>query len=768
MEVAPPGAPFRGMKVAPLGAPFRGMKVAPLGAPFRGMDETLESELNGLAAEDEAGAAEEPSAPTKTPRGSAAKGGGAMGAIKKLTADKQALVAEKQALVARVAEVQKQADFHSTTVNEMQEVMIQRSETTQALKAQVKEFADALGVEPPPMAGATAPEANGASSGEDAAGASASSTTSGPGTVLGNIQALKDELEQLKKEAAQAKKLLGSSTQGGSDIPLVETIQQLAEQLGAGPGSRSDGPALATYAMQMVHDRHKLEALVGGQVPPPTPPALKAAMASGALLSSEMRGGEQTSSGGIAGSSGGEGSVGAKLLDRILQMQQERDAALKRAEAAEQSERELDRSLSALLKSHGSDASHSGGGEQDGGNGGEVNKEVLRGKMLNKVQQLQEELSMAQDAQQELLMHTKAMVDVLGGEEAEGDAEPEDTEGGAGKPGGGGKASSDIAMVRRMAKRAKRVSTMVVNGDIASSGATENLQVELQQVKGMKEELEQELEAAKKQIDKAGVKADGMFWENKRLGGAGNDEQAVARVKHAGVRLRDVCEMYKGMSELGKQVDVKVDSKHLISFMPAMPNDRLINPLNFMADYDIEILINNEPIGKFEVENGNTGIFQAAIHYFHIDTEAEDVSFDSALPPGSQSSNMIVDLVMRPAEEEGARCHYIAQKGDILGLCIRVRSIANHNGEIIQLPARELVYNNNVLRASEVVSAVPEDQKSKMTHISIWPDLTSSWRWQNTPEGWLLARVRWRFLLKKVFPDIADYVQTLATRGQGQ
>jgi hypothetical protein len=47
-----------------------------------------------------------------------------------------------------------------------------------------------------------------------------------------------------------------------------------------------------------------------------------------------------------------------------------------------------------------------------------------------------------------------------------------------------------------------------------------------------------------------------------------------------------------------------------------------------------------------------------------------------------------------------------------------------------------------------------------MKHFSIWPDLTSSWRWQvNKSGGWELTRLRWRFLLKKVFPDIESSLQ---------
>ena len=73
---------------------------------------------------------------------------------------------------------------------------------------------------------------------------------------------------------------------------------------------------------------------------------------------------------------------------------------------------------------------------------------------------------------------------------------------------------------------------------------------------------------------------------------------------------------------------------------------------------------------------------------------------------------------------------------------------------------RELVYAPQVLQMGEVMMAAEQSQAHNMKHFSIWPDLTSSWRWQvNARGGWELTRLRWRFLLKKVFPEIESALQ---------
>lgn len=40
------------------------------------------------------------------------------------------------------------------------------------------------------------------------------------------------------------------------------------------------------------------------------------------------------------------------------------------------------------------------------------------------------------------------------------------------------------------------------------------------------------------------------------------------------------------------------------------------------------------------------GVCQAAVHYFHVDAAIGEVSFEDATMPGSQSSNMLLDLVL--------------------------------------------------------------------------------------------------------------------------
>jgi len=73
---------------------------------------------------------------------------------------------------------------------------------------------------------------------------------------------------------------------------------------------------------------------------------------------------------------------------------------------------------------------------------------------------------------------------------------------------------------------------------------------------------------------------------------------------------------------------------------------------------------------------------------------------------------------------------------------------------------RELVYAPAVIQMSEVMLAAEQSKAHSMKHFSIWPDLTSSWRWQVNADGdWELTRLRWRFLLKKVFPEIESSLQ---------
>lgn len=73
---------------------------------------------------------------------------------------------------------------------------------------------------------------------------------------------------------------------------------------------------------------------------------------------------------------------------------------------------------------------------------------------------------------------------------------------------------------------------------------------------------------------------------------------------------------------------------------------------------------------------------------------------------------------------------------------------------------RELVYAPQVIQTGEVMLAAEQSRAHNMKHFSIWPDLTSSWRWQvNAGGGWELTRLRWRFLLKKVFPEVESSLQ---------
>mmetsp|Transcript_40997 Transcript_40997/g.78285 ORF Transcript_40997/g.78285 Transcript_40997/m.78285 type:complete len:230 (-) Transcript_40997:227-916(-) len=164
---------------------------------------------------------------------------------------------------------------------------------------------------------------------------------------------------------------------------------------------------------------------------------------------------------------------------------------------------------------------------------------------------------------------------------------------------------------------------------------------------------------------------------------------------------------------------------------------------------------------QFQIEPGNTGLFQATVNYFHINGQASEAYYDSKAT-SLQSSNLLVDLVLAPKDAD--MTDYVATKGDKLGVSIRLKACAAVNGDRVEIEPRELLHNPDVLRASEVVMAVPDVASSKMSHVSIWPDLTSSWRFAKSPEGWRLSRIRWRFLMKKVFPEAADLVAKLVPR----
>lgn len=49
---------------------------------------------------------------------------------------------------------------------------------------------------------------------------------------------------------------------------------------------------------------------------------------------------------------------------------------------------------------------------------------------------------------------------------------------------------------------------------------------------------------------------------------------------------------------------------------------------------------------QLRVAGHNGGLCQAALHYFLVDGTTGDVTFENAAIPGSQSSNLLVDLVI--------------------------------------------------------------------------------------------------------------------------
>eukprot|EP00854_Cymbomonas_tetramitiformis_P000383 gene383-715_t len=189
---------------------------------------------------------------------------------------------------------------------------------------------------------------------------------------------------------------------------------------------------------------------------------------------------------------------------------------------------------------------------------------------------------------------------------------------------------------------------------------------------------------------------------------------------------------------------------------PAEGPTRSLNPLSSLLKFRIELLVNGLATHPLQLEpTAMNGIYTAAVHYFTMDSEKGEVVFGqgSAAPPGTHSSNMLMDLVIRPTVDTEP---YIIRAGDTLGVVIRLHQAAEDGKE----REREVVYNGNVLSANEVITAV--DMNRPPSHFSIWPDLSSSWRWEYSPKGWKLTRLRWRLLLKKVVaPEISNIMQML-------
>ena len=194
-------------------------------------------------------------------------------------------------------------------------------------------------------------------------------------------------------------------------------------------------------------------------------------------------------------------------------------------------------------------------------------------------------------------------------------------------------------------------------------------------------------------------------------------------------------------------------SQKLHTYMKGLPNGPNVpeQPMASARRFKINLIINGVRGPRFDLETGDKGLFTAAMHYFALDRRpAAAVDFNRVPPPGSASSNLVCELVLAMPPKDKP---YEATDKDVLGVSI---SLVDENGS----PTEELVYAPSVIEMGEVMLAAEQSTAHNMKHFSIWPDLTSSWRWQsNARGGWELSRLRWRFLLKKVFPEIESPLQ---------
>lgn len=302
------------------------------------------------------------------------------------------------------------------------------------------------------------------------------------------------------------------------------------------------------------------------------------------------------------------------------------------------------------------------------------------------------------------------------------------------------------ARMRNVANRLRAAASGAENGDEGEQHkSVEALEAELTDMRRRVEMAEKETKAAFDRARKAeaAAKGGGARVASARVSGTkkqSNDEESSGTpLWVAGSEVVTDPKKIKGAWDAAKRIH------EFLSQLPDGPNIPE-QPIASAARFNINLVINGVVGSSFEIEAGDKGIFTAAMHYFALDRRpAAAVDFTRSPPPGSVSSSLVCELVMRvPVGGEP----YIASGQDMLGISITLEEPGT--GE-----ERELVFAPQVIQMDEVMLAARQSAEHNMKNFSIWPDLTSCWRWQDNEEGgWELTRLRWRFLLKKVFPEI--------------
>ncbi|XP_024534501.1 autophagy-related protein 23 [Selaginella moellendorffii] len=167
--------------------------------------------------------------------------------------------------------------------------------------------------------------------------------------------------------------------------------------------------------------------------------------------------------------------------------------------------------------------------------------------------------------------------------------------------------------------------------------------------------------------------------------------------------------------EASKRLQAQAKIKEFL--LRAKQNDATINPLSKLATFQVELLVNNKAHGQLQVGGTMGGLFQAAVHYFKIESQSGEVTFENAAIPGSQSSNMLVELVLNST---GNAAVYESKAGDVLGLSVKVKSIDDAD-------FREILYNSNVIQTDEVMDAI---KGQTLDNFSLWPDLMDAYNYQ--------------------------------------
>ncbi|KAH6557172.1 hypothetical protein KP509_1Z130800 [Ceratopteris richardii] len=301
----------------------------------------------------------------------------------------------------------------------------------------------------------------------------------------------------------------------------------------------------------------------------------------------------------------------------------------------------------------------------------------------------------------------------------------------------------EISKLQSALEERERTASEAASQLLECSKRLETLAKERSEMQQIRLNLENQLKQLQKTISENETmyksKLKNLTTEILRLGGFDdNDENERSRRQAAAERVKD----YLAKTLLSDSV-LRLETKG---------KDSTPNPLRKLAVFQVDLLVNTKAHKQLEVSGINGGLTQAAIHYFTISQQSGHITFENGNPPGSQSSNMLSELMLLSTNEAPI---YETKAGDILGLSVKVKGVNDKN-------AREILYNTSVIRTDEVMEAI---KGQPIDNFSLWPDLVSSWRWERSPsKNWVLVCIKWRFLFKNIFPELSEALQVISIK----